>query len=843
MRRKSSVSLGLYENGKPSANPSGWGRQNLFLHGFLRVILGAALFCSNIALAWASEAGRSVVDIPARLKTSAIEGGKVMGAGGIGRSILLDGGVGPLGPTLVGSACQFTSHLGPLGEEVAQGLKRRRGVEKGRLQVGIGRKFDQPVRVDGATVASTEWSVLASGWRIIMVDVSSQGALGVRVHLESLKLPGGARLLVYDSNRPALKATPITAADIGEAEDAWSETVFAERVIVECEAPPGADLRTISFNVTGVSHLYQSPYTKSFKEGSCNNDVSCYSEWAEEAAGTARIMFVDGGSTYLCTGCLLNAKDASTALNYFLTANHCINNQKIASTLELYWFYQTSTCNGTPPSLTSVPHTAGGADFLAGASDNDFAFMRLRQGPPNGVYYLGWTSRLPATGDNVISIHHPDAAYKRISFGTEVGTDGTFWQVQWSSGVTETGSSGAPLFNAQHQVIGQLYGGMSSCGIPTGIDMFGRFDAAYNAIKRWLDPGNQAAGTVSPPVTNSSAVISPAKGSYNGLFQEPAGATQQSAGSFTLTLNNKARFSGRMELAGGRYALSGHFDSIGYAQVTVSRRNLNPVTVGFQVNSTNWDQLMGTLSDGTWTAQLQGERAGYDGRTSLAPQAGHYTMIIPGNSVGGPRGDSYATVTATKAGRIRFVGGLADGTRITQAATLSASGRWPLYVRLYGGQGMILSWMTFTNATDQDLSGDIRWIKATTSAAKYYAAGFDLGVTAVGSRYQAPAPGTPLLNLNSASVVLSGGNPALSLTNYITVDMRNRVTNLSSNKLCLVFAPASGSFRGRVVNPETLKWLPFGGVVLQKQNVGYGCFMIRNQSGGVLLQGTEQVGL
>jgi hypothetical protein len=55
-------------------------------------------------------------------------------------------------------------------------------------------------------------------------------------------------------------------------------------------------------------------------------------------------------------------------------------------------------------------------------------------------------------------------------------------QVNWNSGITEPGSSGSALFsNTGHYVIGQLYGGTTSCTATSGSDFFGRFDLAYTA--------------------------------------------------------------------------------------------------------------------------------------------------------------------------------------------------------------------------------------------------------------------------------------------------------------------------------------------------------------------------
>ncbi|MCX6927448.1 MAG: hypothetical protein NT154_30220, partial [Verrucomicrobia bacterium] len=272
--------------------------------------------------------------------------------------------------------------------------------------------------------------------------------------------------------------------------------------MVECQVPPVVDVTMVSFRVTELSHFFRSLFPQPAKGGakgaeSCENDVTCYPAWAGEASGVARITFIKSGGLYLCTGCLLNTAP-TTYIDYFLTANHCIGDQTTASTLEAYWFYQTSTCNGTPPSLGSVPRTTGGADLLATqtrAAGNDFCFLRLRSPAPGGTLYAGWDTGAPAGADTLTTIHHPAADYKRISFGNTTGNNANYWAMRWYDGVTEHGSSGCPLYSVGHRVIGQLWGGDSDCANQPGIDDYGRFNVTYDAIRYWLyPPANDVVG-------------------------------------------------------------------------------------------------------------------------------------------------------------------------------------------------------------------------------------------------------------------------------------------------------------------------------------------------------------
>lgn len=342
------------------------------------------------------------------------------------------------------------------------------------------------------------------------------------------------------------------------------------------------------------------------------------------------------------------------------------------------------------------------------------------------------------------------------------------------------------------------------------------------------------AGSVTVQAPQGS--FSPGKGAYYGLFSDTNGVAQASSGSITLATTAQGKFSGNLQMGGARYSLSGQFDAAGNAMKTVARRSQSSLTVVLQVDLADPNQITGTVSDGTFTAELAADRAVFDGNTNKAPQAGQYNMIIAGSygSTNEPGGDSYGTVSVDKAGRIRLSGSLADGTRFNQAAVLSGKGQWPLYIPLYSGLGLVLSWVTFTNEPASDLNGALSWIKPAMPASKYYPAGFAVQTAVSGSRYTPPAAGMPVLGFTNATLVLSGGNLAQSITNQITLGP-SRMMNLNSNKSSVLFIPSHGSFKGSVIIAPNPKEIVLNGVALQKQDFGSGYFLGSDQSGRVTL--------
>jgi hypothetical protein len=234
-------------------------------------------------------------------------------------------------------------------------------------------------------------------------------------------------------------------------------------------------------------------------------------------------------------------------------------------------------------------------------------------------------------------------------------------------------------------------------------------------------------------------------------------------------------------------------------------------------------------------------RAVYDGKENLAPQAGQYTLTVAGANGGAalPEGTGYGTVSVSKAGAVSFAGSLADGTKVTQSATVAPGGLWPLYIGLYGNQGSILGWMAVTNAAT--LGGDLVWTKPATKT-KLFPAAFAWTTPASGARYYAPGKGTNVMGTASSSLtlVLEGGGLTHPITNAFTLNASNQVKNPSlTNKLTLSFTASSGLFSGSQVIPGTRNTVSFNGVVLQGQTNGWGYFLGTNHGGQVFLGGRD----
>jgi hypothetical protein len=352
---------------------------------------------------------------------------------------------------------------------------------------------------------------------------------------------------------------------------------------------------------------------------------------------------------------------------------------------------------------------------------------------------------------------------------------------------------------------------------------------AYDSFGLESDPSDEI----------SYSVPRPPAGIYSGLFHEDDEIDPNTAGWLTVSVTAHGSYTGQLLLGSGRYSFSGRLGPDGDATNIVRRSGAGALTVQLHVGTdAQVDEISGRVTDGTWVALLAGDRAVFRARDRRAPYAGRYTLIVPGQEDAPtvPAGIGYGTVRVSVNGRASFAGSLADGTKVTQRVPLSKHGLWPFSVSLYSGRGLVMSWMAFTNEVDSDFHGALSWIKPADPRAQYYPGGFTNECRAIGSAYAAPAGAVnSVLNLTTATVVISGGNLSSELIYPVALGPGGQAGSLSGNELTLRFSLATGTFKGKAVDPNSGQSLSFNGVVMPKLNAGYGFLLGTSQSSRVVI--------
>ena len=372
---------------------------------------------------------------------------------------------------------------------------------------------------------SGTWEQLPDG-RLWRLRIASTNATDLNFGFTQFWLPEGASLYVMSEGENYYQG-PYTAADNTEAGQLWTPLVPGDAGIIELYVPMGVkeEPRLLLAQVsTGYRDMFHRRKDLAIpKAETCEIDVVCPqgAPWANDIRSVARIQI--GGTTF-CSGTLI-MDAASDFRAFFLTANHCGISSGNASTIVVYWNYESPTC-GLDGLGASATNNQSGATFRAAKTDVDFSLIELNQLPPAAyhVYYAGW-DRSGTAPNGCVGIHHPNGDGKCISFSSNplttvnscIGTGGinTHWQVIWTSGVTEDGSSGSGIWDpATHKVVGTLSGGLSGCSSPSSPDCYGKFSVAWasgtssaNRLSDWLDPSNTGVTSVAGTDPNPIVVL------------------------------------------------------------------------------------------------------------------------------------------------------------------------------------------------------------------------------------------------------------------------------------------------------------------------------------------------
>ena len=388
--------------------------------------------------------------------------------------------------------------LGPLPDEAQDG-EDPNGLESNGHQIGVHRTL--PDAFIGDLTPQLSWAVDANGQHTAAVTFSAEDAVSIRIAVD-VSLPAGGSIQIFDGAGVARGST-FTRADFDSDTPVWLPSAEGDTLTVQIILPSAAAVEALSFTVTKVAHRFDMPVPQA--EGiECSNhlDVACTtSQRVRDVAKTlARINYEKPGGTYVCSGTLLNVRrfdDDDPLEPYFLTANHCVANAEVAASVEAWWFYRHARCRST--SLDDrFAITFGGADLLAGTTEQDSTLLRFKQAVPRGVRYSGWDPRTVPLNSYVYAVHHPNGdtagystgRFKHLWTGTIGGDDGftvhNALRVDWARGTTEGGSSGAGLFRSDY-LIGVHSAAAIACKDAAWAGSFRDF---YPHIERWLDPAN-----------------------------------------------------------------------------------------------------------------------------------------------------------------------------------------------------------------------------------------------------------------------------------------------------------------------------------------------------------------
>jgi lysyl endopeptidase len=366
------------------------------------------------------------------------------------------------------------------------------------------------LKVDISPYRDGIWETLPGNDRLWRIRIISRGAKAIHVLFDQFLLPPGAELFLYNEDRSQILGSFGWDNNNNSGILALAP-VRGEEITIEYFEPANVPFNGL-LHINSIGHNYKDnrlTSTTGFGDSEvCNKDINCDTgaDWQLQKRSVCMIIFqVQNGDWYLCSGALINnARNDGTP--YVLTANHCLPTYYEAQTAIYYFNYESPECNGPDGDLTQ---TVSGSVIKATTYQLDFCLTQLNSAPPLSYrpYFSGWDITTAAPRKSVC-IHHPVGDVKKIAIYNDWAITGDFvylydyddsthWYIDdWDYGITQGGSSGSPLFNPDHRIVGDLTGGSTS-GNCTASDAY--FAQIYHSwadytslarlnLKAWLDP-------------------------------------------------------------------------------------------------------------------------------------------------------------------------------------------------------------------------------------------------------------------------------------------------------------------------------------------------------------------
>jgi len=341
-----------------------------------------------------------------------------------------------------------------LEEDKSNGLPFRYGVVQ---EVELDIKSGLETAIDSGTI-----------WRYQMY---SDSAVSLKLLFNQFIIPRRARLFVYDSDY-SLVYGAFTSANVRTDSTFVIADFPGNSLTLEYYEPSDAEFDGIlQINRVSLGYKELDGLMSTEADNSDYIDVNCSEgiKWQLDKHAVCRYTFTEDKSSYLCSGALINNVN-NDGTPYFLTANHCVSSSLVATTVTAYFNYETQGCGLAEKTYK----TLSGASLLTKGEGSDFTLLKFTSTPPVSYqpYYAGWDLTDAAT--STVCIHHPEGLLKKIAldndppstYGYSASWDdggttpaNTHWLVYFDKGTTAGGSSGSPLFNENHRIIGQLHGG------------------------------------------------------------------------------------------------------------------------------------------------------------------------------------------------------------------------------------------------------------------------------------------------------------------------------------------------------------------------------------------------
>ena len=359
---------------------------------------------------------------------------------------------------------------------------------------------------------------LEDGGEVWLLKLDTKDWHGVQFFFENFYLPEGSELFFYNEKKD-MELGAFTSQNNREDGQFITQPLLGDKVYIEYYQPSEVNEQAIlelgaAVCIFDDSFLRKGPFSKEASP-TCNVNTSCSDAfgWDEEVKSVGLILEKDASNTYwgICSGVLINKYTPYSGSDkpLFLSANHCYESYKnytstFSNTANWVFLFRHEglSCSDDGTTITrSYTKSVTGATVLKAdlhSRTSDYLLLQLNSTVDQisnfDISFSGWSKEdIDGITDKSVAIHHPQGDIKKYTYTTNIPVSATndynnnayagglnaLWKVTWTNGATAPGSSGGPLFNNDHKIIGQLYYGASTCDYPRQPDYYGKFSRSF----------------------------------------------------------------------------------------------------------------------------------------------------------------------------------------------------------------------------------------------------------------------------------------------------------------------------------------------------------------------------
>lgn len=341
--------------------------------------------------------------------------------------------------------------LNPISEIKVPMSSKRNETDNQRQEWIVGNR----VKTDINFLNSGTWTILPNKDRVWQLKLSIENAKYIILYYNNFTIPAGCEFNIYSTDLYSdVKVIKTQQKAFRKEKFVTIPTKGSDVILEYYESISSKDQGKISISYIGkvFSNLYETDCAGFGCSQSCQTNVRCPdipNGYCFLHRSVAMIIKPYENEIRQATGALIN-NIKYDGHPYFLTVDHILDGN------ESQWIfafnYESPNCDDIDKYLFANSIT--GASVLTHSYTTDCALLELheRVPPEFNPFYCGWF--ISGQPISAVMIHHPKGDIKKLAIAETIKNpigSPTYWKVKnWSKGIPEPGSSGAPLFSGSY---------------------------------------------------------------------------------------------------------------------------------------------------------------------------------------------------------------------------------------------------------------------------------------------------------------------------------------------------------------------------------------------------------